>query len=142
MKPIEILIVDDDDIDSKAIVRAMDKLEITNTTHRAKDGLEALTILRDDSSTSIKRPYIILLDINMPRMTGLELLKIIRKDKKLKDSIIFVLTTSNSEQDKIAAYSYNIAGYMIKQDIRTSFIESLAFLNHYWEIVELPPSKL
>ncbi len=137
-KPIEILVIEDDDVDAKSIQRALAKLKILNKLHRAKDGIEALALLRDETIDIIKRPYLVLLDINMPRMNGLEFLAEIRSDDKLRDAIVFVLTTSKAEEDKMAAFDQNVAGYMVKSDLENGFISAIELLDHYWRIVELP----
>ncbi len=137
-KPIEILVVEDDDIDAKSIQRALAKLRILNTLHRAKDGIEALDLLRDEKAGIIDRPYLILLDINMPRMNGLEFLAELRGDDRLLDSIVFVLTTSKADEDKVAAFNHNVAGYMVKSDLENGFKSAIELLDHYWRIVELP----
>lgn len=137
-KALEILVVEDDDIDAKGIERAMKKLKILNPMHRVKDGIEALEVLRDDEDTRINKPYIILLDINMPRMNGLEFLTEIRADKALKDSVVFILTTSKADEDRIAAFNHNVAGYMVKSHLEEGFISALGLMEHYWRIVELP----
>ncbi len=137
-KAVEIIVVEDDDIDAKGISRAMRKLKIANPMHRVKDGIEALELLRRKEELFINKPYIILLDINMPRMNGLEFLEVIRNDEDLKDSIVFILTTSKAEQDRIAAFKHNVAGYMVKSNLEEGFISALKLIDHYWRIVELP----
>jgi DNA-binding NarL/FixJ family response regulator len=74
----------------------------------------------------------------MPRMNGLELLERIREDADLHDSIVFMLTTSNDEEDKIEAFNLNVAGYMLKSDIGQSFVKAVELINNYWRVVELP----
>jgi len=133
--PVEILLIEDDDIDAKAIKRSMNKLKIINTLHRAKDGIEALEILQNGNIT---KPFIILLDINMPRMNGIEFLEVLRKDENLHDSIVFVLTTSKAEEDRVAAFGHNVAGYMVKSDLEDGFNSAIELVGHYWRIVELP----
>jgi CheY-like chemotaxis protein len=130
-----ILLVEDDDIDAMIVQRAFDKLRIGNPIIRAKDGIIALELLRDSSVT---RPYIILLDLNMPRMGGLEMLEELRGDKNLTNNVVFVLTTSKDDEDKFAAYSQNIAGYILKENLQNGFDELVKLLDHYWRIVELP----
>jgi len=130
-----ILLVEDDDIDAKIVERAFKKLRIANPIIRAKDGVMALEILR---STAISRPYIILLDLNMPRMGGLEMLEELRGDKNLTNNVVFVLTTSKDDKDKFAAYSQNIAGYILKESLQNGFDDLVKLLDHYWRIVELP----
>ena len=89
-KEVTLLVVDDDDIDAIALERALRKLRLLNTLHRARDGLEALTLLR---SGVISPPYIILLDLNMPRMNGLEFLEALRADPILTHAVVFGLTS-------------------------------------------------
>ena len=130
-----ILLVEDDDIDAMIVERAFKKLRIVNPIVRAKDGILALELLR---STTISRPYIILLDLNMPRMGGLEMLEELRGDKNLTNNVVFVLTTSKDDEDKFAAYSQNIAGYILKESLQDGFVDLVKLLDHYWRIVELP----
>ena len=129
-KQATILLVEDDDIDAKIVERAFQKLRI-----RATDGVMALEFLKDGT---VSRPYIILLDLNMPKMGGLEMLKELRADKNLNNSIVFVLTTSKDDEDKIAAYNHNIAGYIVKEKLQNGFDELVKLLDYYWRIVELP----
>ncbi|MEH6443470.1 MAG: response regulator [Oceanospirillaceae bacterium] len=130
-----ILLVEDDDIDAKIVERAFSKLRIANPIIRAKNGIAALELLRDGT---VSRPYIILLDLNMPRMGGLEMLEELRADNDLKDSLVFVLTTSKDDEDKIAAYNKNIAGYILKEKLQHNFEDLIQLLDYYWRIVELP----
>jgi CheY-like chemotaxis protein len=130
-----ILLVEDDDIDAMIVQRAFKKLRIVNPIVRAKDGIVALELLRN---ASVSRPYIILLDLNMPRMGGLEMLRELRGDENLKNNVVFVLTTSKDDEDKFAAYSQNIAGYILKENLQDGFDELVKLLDHYWRIVELP----
>ena len=83
-------------------------------------------------------PSLVILDINMPRMNGLELLTKLRADKSLHHLIVFVLTTSNDEQDKFDAYNLNVAGYMLKSDMGSSFIKSVQLVEMYWKVIEFP----
>jgi CheY-like chemotaxis protein len=130
-----ILLVEDDDIDAMSVKRAFNKLRIANPIVRAKDGMIALELLRNGTVT---KPYIMLLDLNMPRMGGLELLTELRKDENFKNSIVFVLTTSKDDEDKLAAYDQNIAGYVVKEKLQHGFDELVKLLDHYWRLVELP----
>lgn len=135
-KPVTILIVDDDDVDVLGIERALKKLKIINPIVRAHDGIEALQILRQPNG--ITRPYLILLDINMPRMNGLEMLAELRLDKTLSSAVVFVLTTSQDDQDKVLAYSKHVAGYIVKQHVGDGFMRVIEMLDRYWRLVELP----
>jgi len=133
---VSILLVEDDDIDAKAVERGFKKLKLANPIIRTKNGLEALELLRSDET--VKKPYIILLDLNMPIMGGIEFLQHIRKDENLKNTIIFVLTTSAADQDLVAAYNENIAGYIVKSDVKGGFDEVMQLLDCYWRVVMLP----
>ena len=86
----------------------------------------------------LPRPYLIITDINMPRINGIELLRKIRASAEFRDSIVFVLTTSSDEQDKIDAYHLNVAGYTLKSDMGTSFSRAIALIENYWKVVEFP----
>jgi CheY-like chemotaxis protein len=137
-----ILLVEDDEVDAEAIVRSFRKEKIANPIWIACDGLEALQFLRGEAGrTRIPNPYLILLDINMPRMNGLEFLYALRRDPELKSSIVFVLTTSNRDEDKLAAYDEQIAGYVLKQRAGENFINLVNMLDSFWRIVEFPPTK-
>lgn len=138
-KEVTLLVVEDDDVDAKIVARVFKKLKIANPTFRAKDGIEALEYLRgENNKEKIKNPLMILLDLNMPRMNGLEFLDEIRSDPGLRRSVVFVLTTSASDKDKLAAYDRYIAGYIVKAEIKKGFLEILELLDCYWKIVALP----
>ncbi|MGR3968703.1 response regulator [Shewanella sp. 1180_01] len=133
---VTILLVDDDDVDYMAVQRAMRQLRLLNPLVRARDGIEALAILT--SLDTIKGPYLILLDLNMPRMNGFEFLERIRSDPSLSSSVVFMLTTSSTDEDRMKAYSHHVAGYMVKTDIKDGFNNIFNMLEGYWRIVELP----
>lgn len=132
---ITLLLLEDDDIDAMAITRALDKMNIGNNIIRACDGLEGLELLRGGAVPS---PYIILLDLQMPRLTGLEFLEEIRQDPVLDKSIVFVLTTSKSDEDITASYKKNIAGYFLKENVGEEFLDIVKMLKGYWKIVLFP----
>ena len=139
MQPVNILLVEDDQIDAKAFLRAIERERISNPVTQAKDGVEAWEILKGvNGHPALPSPYIVILDINTPRMSGIELLRKLREDEDLKDSIVFVLTTSNDDQDKIEAYNLNVAGYMLKSDMGNSFMRAVQLIEKYWRVVELP----
>lgn len=135
---IPILLVEDDAIDVEVVKRTLKKESITNPLFCAHDGTEALEILNNGSGgKEIPQPCLILLDINMPRMNGLELLQKIRNSETLKQNIAFILTTSNRNEDKVAAYNLSVAGYILKQNIG-----GLAeILSRYCMINELPSNE-
>lgn len=136
---VNILLVDDDDVAAEAVVRSLRKHAMDFPVTLARDGIEALEILRHThTDLSIEKPYIILLDLNMPRMNGFEFLQEARNDKNLHDSIIFVLTTSDFDSDKSSAYQQNIAGYMVKSAVGPQFSKLAALLDNYRNTVSFP----
>ncbi len=130
---VNLLVVEDDEIDVKALLRAFKKLKIANPVTVAKDGIEGWEAIQ-----ALPRPYLLILDINMPRMNGIELLEKIRASEKFHDSIVFILTTSTDDQDKFEAYNLNVAGYMLKSDMGASFIRAIEMVERYWKVVEFP----
>jgi len=130
-----ILMIEDDDVDAKGMERSFKKRRIANPIVRAHDGQEALELLEGGK---IPSPYIILLDLQMPRMNGLEFLAVLRNHDKLKSSVVFVLTTSQAEEDITAAFDQQIAGYFVKDEVGANFCEMLDMLEGYWRIAYLP----
>lgn len=121
--------------------RAFKKSNISNPLFVANNGLEALQMLRGQSSDTERVPSgrrIILLDLNMPRMGGLEFLQELRTDPNLRATPVIVLTTSNQDRDRIEAYNLNVAGYILKPVTFINFAEVMATLNKYWTLCELP----
>lgn len=138
-KEVNVLVIDDDDVDAKSVVRTFKKAKIANPIFRAKDGVQALDILRGTNGEErLPRPYILLVDLNMPRMGGIEFIQTLRDDEELSSSIVFVLTTSKDEQDKNAAYDLNVAGYAVKEHVGRDFLKLVSMLDHYWKVIELP----
>lgn len=134
-RELHILLVDDDQVDVMNVQRAFEKNRMTNPLHVAMSGDQALEKLRDGS---IGPRRLVLLDLNMPRMNGIELLRKIREDDALKGTSVVVLTTSNEERDKVEAYRLNVAGYLLKPVTFASFVDLMAALNKYWTLVEMP----
>ncbi len=133
------LLVEDDDVDVMCLQRTFRRLGIANQLVVANDGVEALEMLRGaNGHDPIPKPYIILLDLNMPRMNGIEFLAELRRDPEIKHSVVFVLTTSDDEQDKISAYENHVAGYIVKSDAGQALQPALEMLDRYWRVVELP----
>jgi CheY-like chemotaxis protein len=135
-RALNILLVEDDQVDVMNVKRAFDRNRITNPLFIAGDGIEALSMLRSGKVPTGRR--IILLDLNMPRMNGIEFLRELRSDPALALTPVVVLTTSNDERDKIDAYNLNVAGFLLKPVTFVSFVEVMAALNKYWTLVEFP----
>jgi CheY-like chemotaxis protein len=135
-KSLNILLVEDDQVDVMNVKRAFDRNKIANPLFVAGDGIEALALLRSGKIPRERR--LVLLDLNMPRMNGIEFLRELRADEELQLTPVVVLTTSDDERDKIHAYNLNVAGYLLKPVTFVSFVEAMAALNKYWTLVELP----
>jgi CheY-like chemotaxis protein len=133
---LHILLIEDDEVDVMNVERAFRKNRMTNPLHVASNGHEGLAKLRDGSIPTQRR--IVLLDLNMPRMNGIEFLRELRADPALRNTSVVVLTTSDEERDKVDAYSLNVAGYLVKPVKFADFVELMAALNHYWSLVEMP----
>lgn len=135
-RELHFLLVDDDDIDVMTVQRAFERSRITNPLHVANNGLQGLERLRDGSIASARR--LVLLDLNMPRMNGIEFLRELRQDPQLRATPVVVLTTSDEERDKVEAYELGVAGYLLKPLTFVDFVELMATLNKYWTLVEMP----
>lgn len=135
---LNILLVEDDVIDVKNVQRAFEKLNIINPLTIASDGLQALEFLRGGNGRKKIVPGLILLDINMPRMNGLEFLRMLRSDPELCLITVVVLTTSNEERDIVEAYQFNVAGYIVKPVMPEDFFETMKVINKYWQLCERP----
>ena len=133
---LNILLVEDDTVDVINVRRAFERNKILNPLFVAGDGVTALELLRSGQIPDSRR--LVLLDINMPRMNGLEFLREVRADPKLASTPVVVLTTSNDDQDRFQAYNLNVAGYLLKPVTFNSFVDVMAALNKYWSLVELP----
>ena len=135
-RALTILLVDDDEVDVMTVKRAFTKANITNMVFVASNGVEALELLRRDQIPASRR--LVLLDLNMPRMNGIEFLREIRKDPALALLTVVVLTTSNEDRDRVEAYQLNVAGYLLKPVTFSEFAEVMATLNKYWTLMEMP----
>lgn len=135
-KMLNILLVEDDEVDVMNIRRAFKKGNISNPLYVAGNGLEALGMLRGEQVPRSRR--LVLLDLNMPRMNGIEFLRELRADPELSPTPVVVLTTSDAERDKVEAYNLHVAGYLLKPVTFGNFCETMASLNKYWALVEMP----
>ncbi len=133
---LNILLVEDDEVDVMNVRRAFERNNVSNPLFVAGNGLEALDVLRGDKMPKERR--LILLDLNMPKMNGIEFLQALRSDSDLAATPVVVLTTSNDDQDKIDAYNLNVAGYLLKPVTFNNFCEKMTALNKYWTLVEMP----
>ncbi|MEB3230833.1 MAG: response regulator [Leptolyngbyaceae bacterium] len=139
-RTVNILLVEDDEVDVMNVRRAFRKMDITNPLYVAKNGLDALELLRGSDGKKAAIPSdrrIILLDLNMPKMNGIEFLEELRADPSLRSIPVIVLTTSDEAQDRMDAYRFHVAGYILKPVTFTNFVEMMATLNRYWSLCEI-----
>jgi CheY-like chemotaxis protein len=139
--PINILLVEDDEVDVMTVLRAFRENNIQPSIHVATNGAEALELLHTGTlgkPENLARNYLIWLDLNMPKMGGLEFLKRLRAHEHLRHIPVIVLTTSAQEQDRIEAYNLNVAGYILKPTTFSKFVEVVGTLNKYWSYCERP----
>lgn len=130
-----ILLVEDDKVDAMTVKRALREIHLSNNLVHVGNGEEALAYLRDDSKS---RPCIILLDLNMPRMNGIEFLNVDKRDVNLRKIPVIVLTTSKDERDRVESFNLGVAGYMVKPVDYHQFVEVIRTINVYWTLSELP----
>ena len=133
MKPI--LLVEDDTVDAMTVKRALEDINVANGLPHVANGEEALEYLRGEGN---KKPCIILLDLNMPKMNGTEFLKVVKADDVLKRIPVIVLTTSREEQDVVESFNLSIAGYIVKPTDYKKFVEAIRAIDLYWTLSELP----
>ena len=138
-EPVKFLIVEDDEVSITKMKRTMARADIGNPSIFARDGIEALKILRGDCEGGrLAPPYIVTLDINMPRMDGHEFLRELRADAQLKNIVVFVLTTSDNQTDINAAYEMNVAGYILKDSPAEGLLAKLSMIESFAKLVVLP----
>jgi CheY-like chemotaxis protein len=133
-----ILLVEDDRFDVITIQRALRDVKVLNPLEVAWNGEEALKVLRD---TEKPRPCVILLDINMPRMNGIEFLRERDADDAIRSIPVVVLTSSDEEQDMIQSYSLGVAGYMLKPVDYKRFVETIRVIDLYWTLSQFPSER-
>jgi CheY-like chemotaxis protein len=131
----EVLLVEDDRVDALLVKKAFRSLKIDNPIHHVENGEEALAFLRNSENN---RPWIVLLDINMPRMNGIEFLEEARKDDELKHIPVIILTSSVEQRDRIDAFKFGIAGYMVKPVTYSDMLELVEAIRQYWTMSKLP----
>jgi CheY-like chemotaxis protein len=133
-----ILLLEDDTVDAMTVKRALKEINVRNPLARTANGEEALTYLRNEEN---ERPCVILLDLNMPKMNGIEFLKVVKADEEFKKIPAIVLTTSKDDQDWVQSFQLNVAGYIIKPIDYIKFVEAMRIINLYWTLSEMPGSE-
>jgi CheY-like chemotaxis protein len=130
-----ILLVEDDNIDAMTVERVLKDLKVTNPLVRTNNGEEALDYLRNEGN---QKPCLTLLDLNMPKMNGIEFLKVVKADGALKKIPVIVLTTSDEQRDIVESFNLSVAGYMLKSADYKRFVDTIRTINLYWTLSELP----
>lgn len=130
-----ILLVEDDQVDAMTVRRALKELQIQNRLEHMENGEDAIAYLRDVTK---EHPCIILLDLNMPVMTGSEFLQIAKRDPELRRIPVIVLTTSEEQRDKVESFNLGVAGYMRKPVDYRQFVNIMRSIDAYWTVSELP----
>ncbi len=130
-----ILLVEDDQVDTMTVKRALKEIHVTNPLVPLENGEEAVHYLRDSKQ---EKPCIILLDLNMPIMNGIEFLQVVKHDEQLRRIPVVVLTTSEEQQDKVNSFNLGVAGYMAKPVDYRQFVEVMRSIDAYWTISEMP----
>ena len=140
MQPLKpVLLVEDDNVDAMTVKRAMRDLHVEHSVIRSVNGEEAMKYL---TNLDNEKPFVILLDLNMPKMSGIEFLKVIKSHHELKTIPIIVLTTSKEKRDVLESFELGAVGYMVKPVDYSKFVEILGNIMMYWSTSELPKSEL
>ena len=137
-KPKPILLVEDDSVDAMTVKRAMRDLQVNHSVIHSVNGEEAMKYL---TSPDTEKPFVILLDLNMPKMNGIEFLKVIKAHPELKTIPVIVLTTSKERQDVLDSFEIGASGYMVKPVDYSKFVEILSKIMIYWNSSELPKDE-
>jgi CheY-like chemotaxis protein len=130
-----ILLVEDDQVDTMTVMRALKEIHVTNPLVHLENGEDAVNYLSDSQK---EKPCIILLDLNMPIMNGIEFLQVVKNDSKVRCIPVVVLTTSEEQQDKVSSFNLGVAGYMAKPVDYRQFVEVMRSIDAYWTISEMP----
>lgn len=140
MQPLKpVLLVEDDNVDAMTVKRAMRDLQAGHSIVHSINGEEAMKYL---TTSDMEKPFLILLDLNMPKMNGIEFLRVIKANQELKTIPIIVLTTSKEKRDILESFELGASGYMIKPVDYSKFVEILGKIMTYWNASELPKPEL
>jgi CheY-like chemotaxis protein len=137
-KPKPILLVEDDSVDAMTVKRAMRDLQVNHSVIHSVNGEEAMKYL---TSPGTEKPFVILLDLNMPKMNGIEFLKVMKTHPELKTIPVIVLTTSKERRDVLDSFELGASGYMVKPVDYSKFVEILSKIMIYWNSSELPKDE-
>ncbi len=133
-----ILLIEDDQVDAMTVKRSLREINVVNQLLVAGNGEEGLQFLGNPDQ---EKPCIILLDLNMPKMNGIEFLQIVKNDARFKRIPVVVLTTSRNEQDRVESFNLGVAGYMVKPVDYQQFVDVVKTINLYWTLSEFPDEE-
>jgi CheY-like chemotaxis protein len=139
-KTVEVLLVEDSEDDAELTIRALRKHKLANSLHHVEDGIEALEFLL--SGASPPRPRVILLDLKLPKVDGIEVLRRLREDERTRNIPVVVLTSSKEDRDLQEAYRLGANSYIVKPVDFAKFADVVGQLGMYWVLMnEVPQSK-
>ena len=130
-----ILLIEDDIVDIMTVKRAVKELNISNPLHIAENGEEGLEYLETNKNSL---PCLILLDINMPRMNGIEFLRVAKSSPNFRMIPVVIITTSKEDRDRWESFTLSAAGYMIKPVDYRQFVQLMSTIEKYWTLSQLP----
>jgi CheY-like chemotaxis protein len=139
-KKVNLLHIEDDNVDKMVVGRVLSKMDVVNHIHHASNGEEALNKLKGKNGEELLAPFpnIILLDVNMPKMNGIEFLKELRSDENLNHLSVYMVTTSSDDEDVKGAHKFNVAGYIIKPVDIVHFENTFKLVTDFWKLCEFP----
>lgn len=136
----DVLVVEDNPDDVELTLRALKRMHLTNPVHVARDGVEALEILLGDGTTRPPLPRVVLLDLKLPRVGGLEVLARLREEERTRTLPVVVLTSSREEPDVRKAYALGVNSYVVKPVEFEKFVDAVGKVGQYWLLLNLPPA--
>ena len=142
---VDILLVEDNPNDVELTMHAFERNNLANAVHVARDGQEALDYLAgidDGNGGGNARPKVVLLDLKLPRVDGLEVLRAIRQDEKLRTLPVVVLTSSREDRDIVESYDLGVSSYLVKPIDFDKFVETVRALGFYWVLLNEPPPSV
>ena len=136
----DVLVVEDNPDDVELTLRALRRMNLTNPARVARDGVEALEILLGDGTSRPPLPRVVLLDLKLPRVGGLEVLARLRKEERTRTLPVVVLTSSREEPDVKEAYALGVNSYVVKPVEFEKFVDAVGKVGQYWLLLNLPPA--
>ena len=136
----DVLVVEDNPDDVELTLRALKRMHLTNPVRVARDGVEALEILLGDGTARPPLPRVVLLDLKLPRVGGLEVLARLREEERTRTLPVVVLTSSREEPDVKKAYALGVNSYVVKPVEFERFVDAVGKVGQYWLLLNLPPA--